>query len=187
MSQEKSLPNPPNRPFGKKHFEQQDEQSGLLADRMAAAVAEGKLEEFIKQEMPDNEYVRTLAGMMMGMTGMMPMNPPGSSEPKAPEEKSGNVFSEVPEDVRKAIQDGDQDTLIKLLKREHQKRIPEAGQANPEEPNQPTAESALQPGIDKELVDGLIAISKENSVSVDWLIMRAIKMYIQEYGKTGKL
>ncbi len=68
------LPKPPNSAFGRKNrFEQPDEQAALLADRMAAAMAEGKLDEFIKQEMPDNDYARQLASMMMGMTGMMPM------------------------------------------------------------------------------------------------------------------
>ncbi len=70
---ERPLPKPANKAFGRKNSsEQQEEQGSLLADRMAAAAAEGKLEEFLKQEMPDNEYARNLANMMMGMTGMMP-------------------------------------------------------------------------------------------------------------------
>ena len=82
---EKPLPRPPKTPFGRKRrFEGNEEDVSLMADRMGAAMAEGKLEEFLQREMPDNEYARTLAAMMMGMTGMMP---PGSF-PSAPEKKS---------------------------------------------------------------------------------------------------
>src|SRR5512140_91734 len=115
-NEEKPLPKPPNTAFGrKKQFEQTDEQGALLADRMAAAMAEGKLDEFLKQEMPDNEFARNLATMMMGMTGMMPPGG-GSAPPRMPEnreqpESSKNAASgrtpsaqEVPEEVRKAIQ-----------------------------------------------------------------------------------
>ena len=52
---------------------------------MAAAAAEGKLEDFLKQEMPDNEYARNLANMMMGMTGMMSGSMPGMSMNPVPE------------------------------------------------------------------------------------------------------
>ena len=69
---EKPLPRPPKTPFGRNRFEQREEDAPLMADRMAAAMAEGKLEEFMKEEMPDNDYARALASMMMGMTGMMP-------------------------------------------------------------------------------------------------------------------
>ncbi len=88
------LPKPPNSAFGRKNrFEQPDEQPTLMADRMAGAMAEGKLDEFIKQEMPDNEYARSLASMMMGMTGMLPMGetpaapPPVEQQPQS----SGSV------------------------------------------------------------------------------------------------
>jgi len=33
----------------------------------------------------------------------------------------------------------------------------------------------------------LLQIAEDNSVSVDWLILRAIKVYVQEYQKTGRL
>jgi hypothetical protein len=73
VNKEKPLPKPRKAAFGrKKQFGQEEGQDALLADRLAAAMAEGKLEEFLKQEMPDNEYARSLATMMMGMTGMMP-------------------------------------------------------------------------------------------------------------------
>jgi hypothetical protein len=196
---DKPLPKPPNSAFGKKNrFEQPDEQSALLADRMAGAMAEGKLDEFIKQEMPDNEYARSLASMMMGMTGMLPMNgaptaqPPVEQQPQSSESvpaeqvlPTAAVPKEVLEDVRKAIGDGDVKRLMKLLQQEHNKRTPGSDPGAAEELIAPPPPD--QPAIDKDQVDALLQIAKDNSVSVDWLILRAIKVYVQEYQKTGKL
>ncbi len=70
---EKPLPKPPHTAFGRKKPAEHEEGDTLLADRLAAAMAEGKIEEFLKQEMPDNEYARNLTSMMMGMTGMLPI------------------------------------------------------------------------------------------------------------------
>jgi hypothetical protein len=190
---EKPLPKPPNTAFGrKKQFEQPEEQASLLADRMAAAMAEGKLDEFLKQEMPDNAYARNLATMMMGMTGMMPPGPAPSHAPENKEQprSSENAAAgqtpsaeEVPEEVRKAIQGGDLKGLMDLLRQEHQKRTP----GEDIKPEAAASQSADQPTIDKELIDALIQIAKDNSVTMDWIILRAIKMYVEEYQKTGKL
>ncbi len=197
---EKPLPKPPNTPFGrKKQFGKGKEQDALIADRMAAAMAEGKLEEFLKQEMPDNEYARNLATMMMGMSGMMPS---GSHMPAPPSGKgqqpvslesttSGQTPSteEIPEDARAAIQGGDVKGLMDILRREHQKRMPkgESETKTAEEAAVPTPLALDRPAIDKELIDELIQIAKDNSVTMDWMILRAIKLYVQEYQKTGKL
>ena len=68
MKKDKVLPTPPKMAFGRKRrSEQPDDQSGLIADRMAAAMAEGKIEEFLKQEIPDNEFAKNLVNMMMGI------------------------------------------------------------------------------------------------------------------------
>ena len=188
------LPKPPNSAFGRKNrYEQPDEQASLLADRMAAAMAEGKLDEFIKQEMPDNEYARKLTSMMMGMTGMLPMG--GASTAQSPVEQKPQSSASLPteqvppaevlEEVTKAIKGGDVKSLMELLRQEHSKRTPGS------EPG--TAEEAIatpppaQPAIDKDQVDALLQIAEDNSVSVDWLILRAIKVYVQEYQKTGRL
>jgi hypothetical protein len=196
---ENPLPKPPNSAFGRKNrFEQPDDQSALIADRMAGAMAEGKLDEFIKQEIPDNEYARKLASMMMGMTGMLPMGEaptaptPVEQQPQASESvPAGQVLptaeipTEVLEDVRKAIEGGDVKHLMKLLQQEHNKRTPGSEPATTEEVV--TTPQPGQPAIDKDQVDALLQIAKDNSVSVDWLILRAIKVYVQEYQKTGKL
>jgi hypothetical protein len=193
------LPKPPNSAFGRKNrFEQPDEQAALLADRMAAAMAEGKLDEFIKQEMPDNEYARSLAGMMMGMTGMLPMeSPPTAPSPDKQQPQSSGSASrdqalpepgtpaEILEDVRKAIEGGDVKNLMGLLRQEHSKRTPGSEQSTTEDAA--TGPPSPQPAIDKDQVDALLQIAKDNSVSVDWLILRAIKVYVQEYQKSGKL
>jgi hypothetical protein len=193
------LPKPPNSAFGRKNrFEQPDEQASLLADRMAAAMAEGKLDEFIKQEMPDNDYARNLASMMMGMTGMMPMGGTPIAPPLAEQQPQSSASvptehklpaaeapAEVLEDVRKAIEGGDVKSLMELLRQEHCKRTPGSDPGTTEEAV--AVQSPAQPAIDKDQVDALLQIAQDNSVSVDWLILRAIKVYVQEYQKTGRL
>ncbi len=192
---DKPLPKPPNKAFGRKNnFEQEEEQGSLLADRMAQAAAEGKLDQFLKDEMPDNEYARNLASMMMGMTGMMPGIGPGMKSPEAkigePRQQPDEKPIEVPEDVRQAIMGGDVQSLMGLLRKEHQKRNPEAAVESPEAVAPSSSEessSTVQPTIDKETIDALVQIASDNSVTLDWIILRAIKVYVQEYQKTGKL
>jgi len=193
---EKPLPKPPTTAFGRRKRSEQEDQTTLMADRMAAAMSEGKLEEFLQQEMPDNEYARNLATMMMGMTGMMPAggtavssNTPENREQQLSSEKeiSGQTSSaeEIPEDVKKAIQGGDVRELMDLLRREHQKRRPGVEIKPVDEVSAP--QPIDQPTIDKELIDALIRIATDNSVTLDWIMLRAIKLYVQEYQKTGKL
>jgi hypothetical protein len=199
---DKALPKPPNKAFGnKKRFEENDDQSTLIADRMAAAMAEGKLDEFIKQELPDNEYARNLTSMMMGMTGMLPMGGgPAASPSPSPEQQPAALettgagpeeqispAAEVPEDLRKAIESGDVKGLKDILRREYLKRTPGAEPSMGEESAQPQPQASGMPAIDKDLVDAMIQIAKDNSVTMDWMILRAIKVYVDEYRKTGKL
>jgi hypothetical protein len=193
------LPKPQNSAIRRKSkYEQPDENATLLADRMAAAMVEGKLDEFIRHEMPDNEYARNLASMMMGMTGMLPMEgEPIAASPldkplqtdACPQTEEISPSPEVPaqvlEDVRKAIEGGDVQNLMELLRKEHIKRTPSSETVPTEETNE--ASSTAQPSIDKEQIDALLQIANDNSVSVDWLILRAIKVYVQEYRKTGRL
>ncbi len=193
----KSLPKPPTTAFGrKKRFEDGEEQSPLMADRMAAAMAEGKLEDFLKEELPDNERARDLAMMMMGMTGMVPSGDPPPVQKKESIGPSSDAaesvsHSEIPGsaeihgEVMSAIRSGDVKGLMGLLRREHQKRMPDAETTPGEEA---AATSPLdQPTIDKELIDAFIRIASDNSVTPDWIILRAIKIYVEEYKKTGKL
>ncbi len=199
MKKDKVLPTPPKMAFGRKRpSEQPDDQSGLIADRMAAAMAEGKIEEFLKQEIPDNEFAKNLVNMMMGMTGMMPIGDhttapqshvkeqqPKSSEKKTMEQISPSAV--VPEDVQKAITNGDVKGLKDLLRREFLKRTPGTDIGMSEEAVTLQPQSSGMPTIDKDLIDAMVQIAKDNSVTMDWMILRAIKVYIQEYQKTGRL
>jgi predicted amidohydrolase YtcJ len=200
MSQnEKPLPKPPSTPFTRKRAGGHDEeQEPLTADRMAQAMAEGKLDEFLQKEMPDNEAARKMATMMMGMTGMMPMGGPPMAPPSPAQQQSSpapdmnaaaqiSPPGEVPEDVRKAIESGDVKGLKELLRREYLKRTPGATLDTGEEAAAPPPQASGMPVIDKELIDAMIQIAKENSVTMDWMILRAIKVYVEEYRKTGKL
>ncbi|HXY53174.1 MAG TPA: hypothetical protein VEM40_00730 [Nitrospirota bacterium] len=196
-NKDKPLPKPPNRVSGgKKQFGQEDEWGSLLADRMAAAMAEGKLDDFLKEELSDNEYARNLATMMMGMTGMLPAGggPSSSTAPVLEEEASSagagtrdsmSTADTMPADVRKAIEGGDVKGLMELLRREHQKRMPGPEPAAEEKAAGPRP--ADHPTIDKNVIDALIRIASENSVTTDWIVLRAIKFYVQEYQKTGRL
>jgi hypothetical protein len=191
--QERPLPKPPRQAFGHQKSSQEQGSQELLADRMAVAAAEGRIDEFLKQEMPDNEHAQTLAKMMMGMTGMMPasgMTAPVPSVHPSPEQEAPGAA--IPEEVFKAVQGGDVKGLMDLLRKEHQKRSPEErvveaadkpAQREETMAQQPTG----QPMIDKELIDALVRIAADNSVSLDWIILRAVKVYVEEYRKTGKL
>jgi len=196
---DKPLPKPASTPFTRKKASEHREDQELTTDRMAEAIAQGTLDEFLTREMPDNEAARKLATMMMGMTGMMPMGgapmtpptpattqQPQSSEMNAAEQVSSS--GEVPEDVRKAIESGDVKGLKDLLRREYLKRSPGATlDINEETSAPPPPQASDMPAIDKDLVDAMIQIAKDNSVTMDWMILRAIKVYVEEYRKTGKL
>jgi len=194
---ETPLPRPPKTPFGKVRMseEEKEGQPPLMADQMAVAAATGNLDQFMQQHIPDNEHARKLALMMMGMTGMMPpggfpgsgteaMQPPVATvQPEQTAEAASET--EVPEDVRQAIMSGNIEELKGLLMREHQRRTSSTIEAPSaiEEPGFNTAPS----GIEKEVLDELIRIASANSVTLDWLIMRALKVFIKEYQKTGRL
>ena len=198
---EKPLPKPPSSPFGrKKSFEDPGSSEPLLADRMAMAMSEGTLDEFLQEEIPDSEYARKLAEMMMGFTGMMPPeaapSAPEAREKKAPDRRSnkrgrgkpGKASPDVdpPEEVVKAVQSADVEGLMDLLKKEHNKRqgIKEEKPAKPQKKSSPPKNSAA---IEKEILDQLIKIASENNLPLDWIVLRALTRYVQEYKKTGSL
>jgi len=160
---------------------------------MAIAAAEGKLDEFLKNEMPDSEHARALATMMMSMTGMMPNMGSAAPAPNSGQQEVPTVgiaepmqgTAEISEEVRVAVQAGDVKGLTGLLRQEYLKRTP--GAAQDQEATEPAGVAQGMPTIDKELIDELVAIAKDNSVTLDWIILRAIKVYVEEYRKTGKL
>jgi hypothetical protein len=192
---EKPLPRPPKTPFGRRRFEEREGDAPLIADKMVAAMAEGKLEEFMKEEIPDNDYAKALAAMMMGMTGMMPgaFPFPTGKETAEHSEKTEEVkpseetpsAAQTPKDVMNAVHAGDVKGVMEILAREHKKRMPEAESTSVEEDRRD--HTAGLSDIEKETLNQLIAIASENSVSVDWMVLRALRLYIREYQKTGRL
>jgi hypothetical protein len=146
--------------------------------------------------MPDNEYARSLANMMMGMTGMLPRGETSTAPPLVEQQPQPSVSAptgqtlpaaeipaEVLEDVRKAIEGGDVKHLMKLLQQEHSKRTPGSDAGAPEEliATPPPG----QPAIDKDQVDALLQIAKDNSVTVDWLILRATRYMCRSIRRPG--
>ncbi len=155
-----------------------------MADEMAGAMAEGKLEEFLKKEMPDNEHARKLAMMMLGVTGMLPSGVnPSQSEETSPdssvqEESPDKAPAGMPpEEVIKAAQTGDVQGLMELLKREQDNRSASSG----------TTSTPSFSATEKETIGKLMEMASQNNLSLDWIILRALKRYIEEYQKTGLL
>lgn len=181
---EKPLPRPP----GQRKFHEKKEEAPILADRLAEAMADGKLGEFVDQEIPDSDQARALVSMMMGMTGMLP---PGGPETAGGEGTSRNPAGEKtvedssaacpPEDVSEAARAGDMEKLVGLLKREHDR----GGDSTTETEHTEKTEGAAT--ISKEDIDKLMTIASDNGLSTDWVILRAIRLYVREYERTGRL
>ena len=196
---DRPLPTPPRSRFGRDSREDAGPASSMISDRMALAAAEGRLEEFLQHEIPEGDHARNLAMMMMGMSGMMPMEIPAelpqavsthSPPPPASDAQTANS-PEVPPEVLAAIQQGNVASLMGILHAEHAKRAA-PGAAAEEAPQAPAAPSAERPaagpaGIDAAIIDELIRVSADNDVTVDWLMLRAVKLYVEEYRKTGRL
>jgi hypothetical protein len=177
---EKPLPKPPSAGRKAGRLPREEEAATLMADRIAKAISEGRFEEFMKTEIPDNEYAGKLVSMMMGMTGMLPHEMPKSETLR--EEKIGP--SEVPEDLREAADAGNMEKIVEILKREHEKRSGGSGSASEQEKQPPVSE---QTAFEKTILDELLKIASANSVTLDWIIARALKLYVREYRETGRL
>lgn len=190
----KYLPIPPKTPFVRKRlYDESQKDVPLTAERMAEAMANGKIEDFFRSELPQGEHARKLASMMMGISGMMP---PESFMEK-PGRKKGTPSHQMPtEEVTNAVHAGDTNALIELLKREHKKRMPETDIGHNEggkhkkhsEKTRDKAEKSPAVSVpEKEVLDSLMRIASKNNASIDWLMFRALKLYIEEYEKTGRL
>ncbi len=194
---ENPLPKPPSRPFGrKKSFEEGRDKEALMADKMAMAMSTGKLDEFLDRELPDNDHARKLAEMMMGMTGMMQMGGPPVTPSPGKEETSKKTGSgrtpeqapapKPPEDVINAVQAGDVNSVMEILKREHRKRqgITDEEVEETEQKSGPAPNPAV---IEKEIIEQMLKIASDNNLSLDWIFFRALKRYIEEYRRSGNL
>lgn len=181
---DRPLPQPSRRPFGRPRPGEQRDGQPLMADALAMAAAEGRLDEFMQREMPDNEYARNLVSMMMGMTGMAPPAAAGEPSP-AREEAAAQGTDETPkppEDVIRAVGAGDVAGLTEILKKEHAKRS-----GSPVMESAAPAQGAGPAAAEQETIDRMVAIAAENGLTVDWVVLRALKLYVEEYQKTGRL
>ncbi len=179
---ERPLPEPSKRAFGREGRYEDMEKKPLLADEIALASAEGRLGDFLKREVPDNDYAKSLVSIMMDMTGMTSnATPPDSAGVAVPKDEVVNP-SGPPEDVIAAVHKGDAEELKKLLEREHKKRSTGEEAVAERQPETPS-----KPAVEKEVIETLIKIASDNDVSLDWLTLRALKLYVQEYQRTGRL
>jgi len=110
-----------------------------------------------------------------------------------------------PEDIMKAVMSGDVKELTGLLKKAagHQEtgHLKESGrndlpgqqthhaqeQSQQEPPGQSQGQGMDIPFMEKELLVKLIKMAETGQVSVDWLIQRALKLYIRDYENTGRM
>jgi hypothetical protein len=201
-TRDRPLPTPPRKRFGGAP-EERDDAAPLTADRMAQAAAAGRLEEFLRQEIPAGDHARNLAMMMMGMSGMMPADlPPAAPEPppgpdREPADAQGGPAPQPPPQVVRAVGQGDVAQLASLLKAEHAKRnpaVPGGGDAaapgglpDAAAPASGAAAAPGRAGIDAAFVDELIRIAADADVTVDWLMLRAVRLYVEEYRRSGRL
>jgi hypothetical protein len=186
----KPLPRPPRSGFGPKHrLEPHEQNAPLSADKMAAAMAAGKFEEYLSEEFKDNEQAKAMARMMMALSGMG-----GFGEPAVGSE-SKETESEVPREIADAAASGDLKGLVDLLASEHQRRsdnsdpVTDAETPADQDPTEPEGpEPATDDAyLDRDTLDQLIRIASENNMSVDWVMARAVKLYVRDYKLTGRI
>ena len=186
---DRALPEPETSAFSRRKRFEDEEKAPLMADDIARAAAEGRLEERFGEKIPDCEDSRALVSMLMGMTGISSFAKPSDNEEASAAGNSSGSVPQPPEEVLKAVRDGDVSGLMGLLRSEHMKRSPgDEGPAVPDSAAGPKkSDIAPQPTIGKDVIDGLIGIASDNGVSLDWLILRALKMYVRGYRETGRL
>ena len=92
----------------------------------------------------------------------------------------------VPQDVVDAVKAGDVEKLKELLAREKECRTPDQVGATGEDRG--SHEDQNSPSmIEKDMLDALMKVAFDNKLSIDWLMARALKLYLEEYQKTGRL
>ncbi len=202
----KPLPTPPG-PGRKRRSEEDPPDEPLIADKMGMAMVTGDLDKFMKEEFEGSENAHKLASMMMGMSGMAPggitpkgitpkgITPQGATTP--PEEEqvtSGEPPSAPPsEEIMKAAMSGDSKGLAEMLKKEHLRRQgagADVSEEKPSEMKEPAAEpsqASPEAAMEKEVLVKLMKIASENNVSIDWVINRALKLYVRDFEATGRV
>jgi hypothetical protein len=197
-AKKRSLPKPRQKAFGpRKRFGQDEDRPALLADEMAVAMAQGKLEEFINSEFKGNEQAKKLALMMMNMGGMIPAvdlparekTPAGKPSPGTGKKAEKAVPpAGVSAEVEGAAREGNVKELMRLLAEEHGKRSAGAGAGKEGKPKKKAGAKKISPTPEeKKTIDRIIKIASENNVTVDWVISRALSLYLRDYEMTGRL
>jgi len=126
--------------------------------------------------------------MMMGMSGMMPPQGLPSVQGNEPRAESVNPPSEPSEDVLKAAKEGDVKGLKDILQREHKKRSSATGSIGDNIAPEKTEDDSPAIGkVEKETLDQLMDIASRNNLSMDWIVLRALRVYVEGYHKTGRL
>jgi len=190
------LPQPPKKPFQRRRsFQENSPEEPLLADKLMRAGAEGTLEELMTQELPDSEYSKKLTELLMGLTGMMPTvnnldhdhkdRKGTSAKNRTISREKEPHYDEPPEDIKQVVQSGDIKLLMELLYREHKKRMPDSESELSFDKNDHRSQKPSV--VNKNLFDQMISIAAEHNVKQEWLLMRAIRLYIDEYNRTGRL
>ena len=208
----KPLPTPPG-PGRQRRSEEDPQDDPLIADKMGMAMATGNLDKYMKEEFEGSENAHKLASMMMGMTGMAPQGvptqgvptqgvptqsvpapPEGQEAPSGEPPPSGETPSHPPsEEIMKAAMSGDSKGLAEMLKKEHLRRQGAGADVSEEKPSQmqdPVKEESQAPAdaaMEKEVLEKLMKIASENNVSIDWVINRALKLYVRDYEGTGRV
>ncbi len=185
---EKPLPRPPRSGFGPKdRLEPNAHSTPLSADKMTGAMAEGKFEEYLAEKFQDNEQAKELARMMMGLSGM------GGLAGSVAASQEREAASAVPPEIADAAASGDLKGLVDLLASEQQRRSGESEPMadSPADGNPSKSENSAPPDdeayLDRATLDQLIRIASENNVTVDWVMARAVKLYVRDYKLTGRI
>jgi hypothetical protein len=189
MSERKRpLPHPKKTAFGRRSSLEGEGKPSLIADDIVRAAAEGSLEKLFGKEIPDTEQARALVSMMMGMSGMSSFASAETKGGDVPPSQPGEI-SRPSEDVVRAAESGDVSGLMGLLRQEHQKRSGNSGQTDASEAScrKEGADPSVKPTVEKEVIDGLLAIASENQLALDWIVLRALKVYVRTYRDTGRL
>ncbi len=148
-----------------------------------------------------------------GVTAQSSPVPPEKQE-IGTQEVGDSPSTPPPEEMVKAAMSGDIKNLAQMLKKEHLRRQGVSSEGPPEgspeksentqgkaqhEPGEvesippgdatPEAvpEAAPEAQMEKETLVKLIKIASDNKVSVDWVISRALKLYVRDYEGTGRI
>lgn len=135
--------------------------------------------------MPDNEKP-------------LPGTPTSAFGQRSPEDGSKNAPL-MADQIAKAVAEGSLEEFIdkEMPDNEHARKLvsmmmgmtgmppPEGIEAGPVKAGKTGRDTT--PAIDKEIIDQLIRIAADNNLTLDWLTLRALKLYVEEYLKTGRL